>query len=59
MVFHRQMFAAVIGALALSVVTPVVAAAAPAPIEYANLGDSYSAGSGVLPLVPATPACGP
>ncbi|GAA1458265.1 SGNH/GDSL hydrolase family protein [Williamsia maris] len=55
MLFHRQMFAAVIGALALSVVTPVVAAAAPAPIEYANLGDSYSAGSGVLPLVPGAP----
>ena len=57
MVFHRQLFAAVIGALALSVVTPAVAQAAPArAVEYVNIGDSYSAGAGVLPLVPGSPA---
>ncbi|MCF8609212.1 SGNH/GDSL hydrolase family protein [Gordonia sp. HY285] len=44
-----------IGALAASAVlavglTPGVADASPDPVKYVNLGDSYSAGSGVLPL---------
>ncbi|MBY4214100.1 SGNH/GDSL hydrolase family protein [Rhodococcus fascians] len=42
------------------VVSVIVALAIPShatasPIEYVNLGDSFSAGNGVLPLVPNTP----
>ncbi|NMO88382.1 SGNH/GDSL hydrolase family protein [Actinomycetospora sp. TBRC 11914] len=32
-----------------------VASANPAPLEYVNLGDSYSAGSGILPPAPGAP----
>ncbi|MGW2637134.1 SGNH/GDSL hydrolase family protein [Streptomyces sp. NPDC001348] len=39
---------AAVGAVALSLAAP--AAHAAAPLEYAALGDSYSAGSGVLPV---------
>lgn len=46
---------------AVSLTAPATAAAAPAPgeaIEHVNLGDSFSAGSGVFPIVPGTPlAC--
>ncbi|WP_245815947.1 SGNH/GDSL hydrolase family protein [Rhodococcus maanshanensis] len=37
-------------AAAVGLVSP--AAAAPQPLEYVNLGDSFSAGSGVYPVVP-------
>jgi lysophospholipase L1-like esterase len=34
------------------------ASAAPAPLEYVNMGDSYSAGSGILPPAPGSaPQC--
>lgn len=33
------------------------ATAAPAPLNYVAMGDSYSAGSGILPLSDATPLC--
>ncbi|GAA4681400.1 SGNH/GDSL hydrolase family protein [Gordonia humi] len=35
--------------------TPGAAEAAPTPVRYVNLGDSYSAGSGVLPLAMDAP----
>ncbi|MGO3327121.1 SGNH/GDSL hydrolase family protein [Gordonia sp. (in: high G+C Gram-positive bacteria)] len=46
-----------VGALAATAVmavgfVPGAAQAAPAPLKYVSLGDSYSAGSGVLPLAP-------
>lgn len=31
------------------------ASAAPAPLEYVNMGDSYSAGSGIVPPAPGAP----
>lgn len=47
---------------AASAVAVTVATAAPqdepaaeSPVEYVNLGDSFSAGSGVLPVVPGSP----
>lgn len=46
--------AAAVGLLA-SVSTPALATAAPAPLRYVNLGDSYSAGSGVSPTAPDKP----
>jgi lysophospholipase L1-like esterase len=46
------------GALALGPAAVAPAAHAQDPVPYAALGDSYSAGSGVLPLDPATsPLC--
>ncbi len=45
--------ATVAGTLALGLTGP--AAHASAPLQYAALGDSYSAGSGVLPLDPSAP----
>ncbi|MFC7449841.1 SGNH/GDSL hydrolase family protein [Rhodococcus daqingensis] len=48
---RRLILAASALAAALGLVSP--AAAAPAqPVEYVNLGDSFSAGSGVYPVVP-------
>ena len=46
--------AAAVGLLA-SVSTPAPADAAPTPLAYVNLGDSYSAGSGVSPTSPDKP----
>jgi lysophospholipase L1-like esterase len=43
--------AAVIGLSALG----QTASAAPAPLPYVNMGDSYSAGSGILPPAPGAP----
>lgn len=40
--------------VAASIVGTGSASAAPAPVTYVNLGDSYSAGSGVMPIVPGT-----
>ncbi|MET9255487.1 SGNH/GDSL hydrolase family protein [Streptomyces sp. NPDC048182] len=42
--------AAALGALALGLSGTPAAHAAPAPLDYVALGDSYSAGSGVLPV---------
>ena len=47
--------AAVAVGLLTSVSTPTLADAAPAPLAYVNLGDSYSAGSGVSPTAPDKP----
>ncbi|MCF8572168.1 SGNH/GDSL hydrolase family protein [Gordonia sp. HY002] len=49
--------ATTVGALAAAAVMavglmPGAAQATPAPLKYVNLGDSYSAGSGVLPFAP-------
>lgn len=49
--------AAVSAVLGLLVVGPA-ASAAPAPVQYVNMGDSYSAGSGIVPPAPgAAPQC--
>ncbi len=46
-------------ALALAITGAALVVQAPAgadtPLRYVNLGDSYSAGSGVLPINPAMP----
>lgn len=46
--------AALAAVLALLVVGQA-ASAAPAPLEYVNMGDSYSAGSGIVPPAPGAP----
>ncbi|MFW0784464.1 SGNH/GDSL hydrolase family protein [Gordonia sp. CPCC 206044] len=57
----RRLWASFITAGAVIACAPgAVASAAPQaiPVEYVNLGDSYSAGSGVLPTAPGTlPQC--
>lgn len=35
-----------------ALVAPAIAAAAPSGVDYVNMGDSYSAGSGILPPAP-------
>ncbi|WP_333744492.1 SGNH/GDSL hydrolase family protein [Streptomyces ardesiacus] len=47
---------AAVGTLALGL-TDATAHAAPAPLDYVALGDSYSAGSGVLPVDPTNLLC--
>ncbi|WP_108934253.1 SGNH/GDSL hydrolase family protein [Streptomyces ardesiacus] len=56
--FRRVMTAtiAAVGTLALGL-TDATAHAAPAPLDYVALGDSYSAGSGVLPVDPTNLLC--
>ena len=54
--FSRTRAVAVAAAVAAAVaMTGAAGAAAQDPVEYVNLGDSFSAGSGVLPTVPGTP----
>ncbi len=43
--------------VALVAAAPTPSAAAPAPVRYVALGDSYSAASGVLPPDPSSPLC--
>ena len=46
----KQFWLGVVAVVALALASPPTAAAS--PIEYVNLGDSFSAGNGVLPLAP-------
>ena len=49
---------AAVAAVVALVVAGQTASAAPAPLEYVNMGDSYSAGSGIVPPAPgAAPQC--
>jgi len=58
---RRGLFASIIGVIALvGCVTNASASTNPAPLRYVALGDSYSAGSGVLPpdlKAPRSSAC--
>ena len=55
--FLRRAGVALAAALGLALV-PVAADAAPGALRYVNMGDSYSAGSGVLPLAAGSnPSC--
>lgn len=49
--------AAAAGAVALGLTAPTAQAAT--PLAYVALGDSYSAGSGILPLDPTAPCSAP
>ena len=58
--FRRIGAVLLVGGLALAIPVAPAAAAVPAGLNYVALGDSYSAGFGVLPLVPDTeiyPGC--
>ena len=46
---------AVLSAVLGLLVVGQAASAAPAPLEYVNMGDSYSAGSGIVPPAPGAP----
>ena len=57
---HRRTLEALIAgvaAVAAVAATTPSRAAAPEPLRYVALGDSYSAGSGVLPPDPSSPLC--